>query len=144
LTPASATAKKSAGECLGAGVDWGSCQSSDCHAPRLAMDSFGLGGEGWVMRCRGCGEKWSLVCGLGPGGEASPGQYLCVAVGVALLALVVAYLWDPLGGVLLGIVAGLVLLNCLGRCGCQQPATAYQGSLCPRCGRMNWIWPWNF
>jgi len=96
------------------------------------------------MRCKACGEKWSLVDGLAPGGHASPGQYLCVSGGVALVALVVGLVWSLLAGVLFGVVAGFVLLECLGLCGYQKPATAYQGSSCPRCGTKNWIWPWHF
>jgi hypothetical protein len=61
-----------------------------------------------------------------------------------VLALVVAFVWEPLGGVLLGVVAGLVLLMSVGGCGYQEPKTDYQGSTCPRCGKRNWIWPWNF
>jgi hypothetical protein len=95
------------------------------------------------MRCQDCGEKWSLECTLGPGGEASPGQFLAVALGVALVAVVVGF-WSMLGCALFLLVAALVLSMSLAGCGYQQERTAYQGSTCPRCGRKNWIWPWNF
>ena len=51
---------------------------------------------------------------------------------------------NPLVSALFGGLAALVLLLGLLRCGRQEPSTAYQGSKCPRCGRKNWIWPWNF
>jgi hypothetical protein len=96
------------------------------------------------MRCKGCGAKWSLEDSLGPGGEASPGQYLAVSLGVAAIALVVWVFWSSLGGALFLGVASLVFLLALSGCGYREPTTAYQGSTCPECGRKNWIWPWHF
>src|SRR5437762_13355746 len=98
---------------------------------------------GASMRCRSCGTRWHLRDELGPGGNASPGQYLCVSLGI--LAVAVVLLWfSIIATALVGALAALVLfMGCCG-CGYKQRATAYQGSECPSCGRINWIWPWHF
>lgn len=95
------------------------------------------------MRCRDCGERWSLTCGLGPGGSASPGQFFAVGIAVIAIALVVGWLWSWLAGGLLGFVGALVLSMSISGCGYPEPATAYQGCVCPSCGKRNRVWPWN-
>ena len=96
------------------------------------------------MRCHNCSAKWSLVDSLGPGGNASPGQYSSVAAGVAVVAVMVAWLANIWVGVAIGSLALLIFFMALCGCGHQTGTTAYQGSRCPECGQEHWIWPWNF
>ncbi len=96
------------------------------------------------MRCRKCGANYSLECGLGPGGHASPGQYLAVGIGTLIGALLFGVLGSMIGAAVFGLVGVFVLFECLRGCGYQEPYTAYHGSVCPKCGARNWIWPWNF
>jgi hypothetical protein len=104
------------------------------------------------VRCRTCGEKWTLEVGLGPGGAASPGVVLVVAgvlaaiaAGAGLYCLIVepAALAFVMLMLLGGIALWFFLISCA-RSGYHHPSTAYQGSVCPKCGVWNWIWPWDF
>jgi hypothetical protein len=95
------------------------------------------------MKCNQCGERWSLECTLGPGGAASPGHVFVVAIIAAVVAVGSGMLFSPLAGTVFGVLSLLIFVNCLFHCGYQEPATAYQGSTCPKCGARNFIWPWN-
>ena len=102
------------------------------------------------MRCRSCNEKWTLECGVGPGGSSSPGVILGLSVvltvcGMAGWILGEQSAYSSLGAASLALLVGalLSLVVCLSKCGFQSPATCYVGSVCPKCGRKNWIWPWN-
>jgi hypothetical protein len=100
------------------------------------------------MRCHHCHAKWSLCDGFGPGGNAAPGYYSIAALVLALIAFAIAYFFYSLYGIilaaLLGFMALALFVMAICSCGIQKPATAYQGSQCPKCGRNSWIWPWNF
>lgn len=99
------------------------------------------------MRCKACHERWTLECGVSPGGSTSPGVIFSVFLVLAAVGGVAACLGGETGrlvAVMFGVPAGLSLLISLTKCGYQSPATAYQGSKCPMCGTKNWIWPWNF
>jgi hypothetical protein len=67
------------------------------------------------MRCKQCGEKWSLESQIGLGGEASPGQYSSVAIAVFIGATAVGWYWNWLGCALLSIVGSLVFFHGTGR-----------------------------
>ena len=102
------------------------------------------------MKCRSCGEKWTTECGLAPGGFASPRTYLLWAIGLFFLGAVMGLSAVPKEiralaavGLVLCIFGVLVFLKCLLYCGYHDCATAYQGSVCPKCGKRNWIWPWS-
>jgi hypothetical protein len=96
------------------------------------------------MRCQKCRHKYSLVCGLGPGGSASPGQYSSIAAFLSLLGLVLWFFDLAILTVIAWILAFLVFLGAVCISGYREPATAYHGSICPKCGHKNRIWPWNF
>jgi len=96
------------------------------------------------MRCRSCGERWDLEAKIGPGGDASPGQYSVVGLGALIAAVVLGIYQGWFIGVLVGFFATLILFMALCVCGHQPQAMAYQGSVCPKCGTDNFIWPWNF
>lgn len=96
------------------------------------------------MKCKHCGQRWSLECTLGPGGSASPGQAFIVAVIVAVVAVASGMLISRLAGAIFGVLSLLIFVNCLLYCGYQEPSTAYQGSVCPKCGTRHFIWPWSF
>jgi len=96
------------------------------------------------MKCKTCGHRWTLEDDLGPGGNASPGQYSSVALGVFVVAIILYFFGSILGAIVFVILAFLVF--CSGVCGCgyNEPTTAYYGSYCPECNTKHWIWPWNF
>ena len=81
------------------------------------------------MRCRDCGAKWNLVCTVGPGGQASPGQYSVTALGLVIVGCIVAGFVNLILGILLGLLGLFVFGIGLFTCGYQTPSTAYQGSL---------------
>jgi hypothetical protein len=61
------------------------------------------------MRCRSCGKRWHLRDELGPGGSASPGQYLCVGLGVLGIAAGL-YFYSALEAVIFGAVGLLIVI----------------------------------
>ena len=96
------------------------------------------------MRCRKCSERWSLECGLGPGGAMAPGGYLGLAIGIALVGSAIGFFVSWLIMVIAAVLSGLLMLMSITNSGNREPITAYQGSECPKCGQRNRIWPWNF
>ena len=73
----------------------------------------------------------------------SPGQYLVFAICLFLTGGGL-YFYSPLMAVVFGFLGLMVFVMCLSGCGHQDPSTAYQGSLCPKCGKDNRIKPWDF
>jgi hypothetical protein len=63
-----------------------------------------------AMRCRFCHARWRLRCELGPGGEASPGEYTCVALAMFVVAFAVGRFYWWLGAAIFGAVGALTLL----------------------------------
>jgi len=97
-----------------------------------------------TVRCEKCDAKWSLVCTLGPGGDASPGQYFVIVIVLICLALISYFFWYALFSLAMAIVATILLIMCLCGCGFREPHTGYKGCECPQCGHKNFIYPWHF
>lgn len=95
------------------------------------------------MKCRKCAKRWTLESSLGPGGEASPGHYSAVAAGLFITSIATGWLTEFWVGLLFGALGILIEFMAICASGYQEPATAYKGSICPKCGQRNWIWPWN-
>ena len=74
---------------------------------------------------------------MAPGGDFYSGISLAIVGG--LLGCFVSWLVAAVA-FLLSIV---LILMAIVDSGYREPATAYQGFKCPKCGQRNWIWPWN-
>ena len=96
-----------------------------------------------LMKCRHCKTKWSLKCGLGPGGAMAPGGYFFFGLGLAGVSALFGYFASWIIAGVACLLSVLLIFMAIGGSGYQSPATAYQGSNCPKCGKRNWIWPWN-
>ena len=96
-----------------------------------------------LMKCRHCKTKWSLKCGLGLGGAMAPGGYFFFGLGLAGVGALFGYFASWIIAGVACLLSVLLIFMAIGGSGYQSPATAYQGSNCPKCGKRNWIWPWN-
>jgi len=74
----------------------------------------------------------------------APGGYFVFALGLAWVGAVLGYFFSWLIAGIAGVMTLLLIGIAICGSGYQEPATAYQGSECPKCGERNWIWPWNF
>jgi hypothetical protein len=123
--------------------------------PGLPLGNAKAGNVGLIwghrMKCKSCGARFSQAQRVGPGGNASPGQYSSVAFLFSVAAIAVGVFvgtgdrrFDLFTAAFLCLFAGYLLMLALFKSGYQEPTVGYHGSKCPECGARNWIWPWSF
>ena len=73
----------------------------------------------------------------------APGGYFYFALGLTVVGFALGYFISWLIAVIAGVLSLILFFMAICGSGYQESATAYQGSICPKCGERNWIWPWN-